>query len=95
VVTLHVHLRVSDYLAWKRTFDTVMATPAAAAVRSYRIWRGTDEPGLVVCEYTFDSRYLAEGFIYSPSLGRAIEQAAAAGSQTFLEYLQEVAFRSG
>jgi len=94
MVTLHVHLRVSDYHAWKRSFDAVMSSPAADAVGSYRIWRGGDVQSLVVCEYTFDSRGAAEAFVYNPSLGQAIERAGDSAAQTFLEYLDEVAFRS-
>ena len=94
MVTLQVHLRVSDFNAWKRSFDVVMSSPAADAVGSYPIWRGDDDQSLVVCEYTFDSRGAAEAFIHHRSLGQAIEQAGASAAQTFLEYLDEVAFLS-
>ena len=96
MVTLHVHLRVRDFLAWKRNFDDVMLSSAADAVRSYRIWRGEDDGGLVVCEYTFDSRFGAEGFVHHPLLEQAIERADDDPSApAFFEYLDEVAFRSG
>jgi hypothetical protein len=94
MVTLHVHLRVADYLAWKRNFDDVMSSSSSAdSVRSYRIWRGEDDRGLVVCEYTFDSRLAAEAFVHNPALELAIERANPSGS-AFFEYLDEVAFRS-
>ncbi len=95
MVTLHVHFHVRDFLAWKRNFDGVMSSASADVVRSYRIWRGEDERGLVVCEYTFDSRFAAEGFVHHPLLEQAIERADDPNEPTFFEYLNEVAFRSG
>jgi hypothetical protein len=94
MVTLHVHLRVGDYLAWKLVFDNVMLAPAADGVRSYRIWRGADDPSFVVCEYAFDSRSAAEAFVYDPRLAQEIERAGFPAGQTSVEYLDEVAFRS-
>lgn len=95
MVTLHVHLRVRDFLAWRRNFDDVMFSSAADSVRSYRIWRGEDDRGLVVCEYTFDSRLAAEAFVHNPLLEAAIDRANDPSGSTFFEYLDEVAFRSG
>jgi hypothetical protein len=89
--TLHVHHRIADYQAWRRSFDHAVALSPGRAIRGYRVWRGEDDAGLVIVEYTFASRRDAESFITHPEVVREL-RLASSDESLFLEYLDEVAF---
>jgi hypothetical protein len=56
MITVLVSHRVADYDEWKAAYDGIDAGPLASDVRSYRIWRGLDDPSLVIVAETFNSR---------------------------------------
>jgi hypothetical protein len=56
MTTVMIHHRVADYDRWKIEYDRIFEGPLSAAVTSYRIWRGQDDPGLVILEETYESR---------------------------------------
>ena len=53
MTTVMIHHRVADYDRWKIEYDRIFEGPRSAAVTSYRIWRGQDDPGLVILEETY------------------------------------------
>jgi len=53
MTTVMIHHRVADYDRWKIEYDRIFEGPLSAAVTSYRIWRGQDDPGLVILEETY------------------------------------------
>ena len=53
MVTLLVHHRVADYDAWRPVYDRVTSGPMGERVRSHQIWRGLDDPQLVVLVETY------------------------------------------
>ena len=54
MTTVLCHCRVADYDAWRAGSDyALQVTPG---VRTFRIWRGQDNPNLVMVEETFDTQ---------------------------------------
>ena len=90
MVTALVYHRVADYDAWKREYDRVVAGPLASDLRSHRVWRGQDDPSLVVVTQTFDSREAAEALFANETLRDEMASAGVDMSSVQIEYLDEV-----
>ena len=60
MTTVFAYHRVADYDFWRAGYARAIA--ATPEVRSYRIWRGQDDPNYVITAENFDSREVAEGF---------------------------------
>ena len=60
VLTVFVHHRVADYNTWRPEYDRVMTANWTKDIRAHRVWRGQDDPNLVIVATTFDSRQAAE-----------------------------------
>ena len=60
MITVLISHRVADYDDWKAAYDRIDSGHLASDVRSYRIWRGLDDPNLVIVAETFESREIAE-----------------------------------
>ena len=91
MTTMLINHRVADYDAWRPEFDRAMKTELAASIRSYRVWRGQDDPGLVVVANTFDSREAAEAMVNNAALREAMGRGGVIASSVRIEYLDEVA----
>ncbi len=91
MTTVLVNHRVADYDAWRPEFDRAMGAEWASDVRSYQVWRGQDDPKLVVVTNTFDSREAAEEFANSSALREAMGRAGVVESSVQIDYLDEVA----
>jgi hypothetical protein len=89
--TALVHHRVADYDAWRRVFDEVVAGPLYEVVRSHGVWRGQDDPNLVVVGETYDSRAGAEAAFSDPAGLEAMAHAGVDTSSMQIHYLDEVA----
>jgi quinol monooxygenase YgiN len=72
MVSVLIHHRVADYDSWKRGYDAIMEGPLASNVRSYRIWRGCDDPNLVILCETYESREAVDATFANPVLLEAI-----------------------
>lgn len=80
--------RVADYDAWRPGYDhAVKVTPD---VRTFRLWRGQDDPNLVAIEETFDSREVAEAAWTSAETKAAMEADGIDMSSLRVEYFDEV-----
>jgi quinol monooxygenase YgiN len=93
VVTVLISHRVADYDRWKLVYDEIAAGPLAAQVRSFRIWRGQDDPNLVILAEAYDSRAVADAVFANPDLPAAIASSGVDMSTLKVEYLDEVAAR--
>jgi quinol monooxygenase YgiN len=82
--------RVADYDAWKQGYDQALASPMSDDLRSYRIWRGQDDPNLVLVEETFDSREVAEAGFTSEEVRDAMASAGVDMASLQIEYVDEV-----
>jgi hypothetical protein len=79
--------RVRDYDFWRAGYlDAVASTPE---VRSYRIWRGQDDPNYVITAETFDSREVAERLMNSEEVKADMESDGIDMSTLIVEYLEE------
>ena len=80
--------RVADYETWRPGYDhAVKVTPG---VRTFRLWRGLDDPNLDASEETFDSREVAEAAWTSAETKAAMEADGIDMSSLRVEYFDEV-----
>ena len=91
MVTVLVHHRVADFDAWKREYEAIGASPLGAAVRSAQIWRGLDDPNLVVLAETYDSREAAGEAFNNPALPEAIAKSGVEMASMRVDFVEEVA----
>ena len=54
---------VSDFTAWKRSFDSDPAKRQQSGVRRYRVSRAVDDPKFITVDLEFDGIEAAEGFL--------------------------------
>ena len=90
MVTLLVHHRVADYDAWLPVYERVRYGPGGERVRAHLLWRGLDDPKLVVVVETFDSREDAEWSMNHPDLPSAMADAGVEMDSVRIDYLEEV-----
>jgi hypothetical protein len=91
MTTVLIYHRVADYTAWKLEYDRILSSELGSSVRSHRIWRGQDDPELVVLTETYDSREAAEAAFKNPLLPEAIAKAGVDMSSMRVDYVEEVA----
>ena len=91
MTSVFVHHRVSDYNAWQPEFDKAVKADWATAIRSYRVWRGTDDPNLLIVVNTFDSRKVAEAVMNNPALREAMGRGGVIPSSVRIDFVDEVA----
>jgi heme-degrading monooxygenase HmoA len=90
MTTLLINHRVADYEAWRPHFDRAMDAEWTSSIRSYQVWRGQDDPNLVIVVQTFDSREAAEAFSANSDLREAMGNAGVDASSVQLSYFDEV-----
>jgi hypothetical protein len=95
MTTVLVHHRVADYDVWKREYDLIVAGPLGASVRGYRIWRGVEDPNLVVVAETYESRAAADEAAAQPDLPAAFARAGVVMSSMKIDFVEEVEAGSG
>jgi hypothetical protein len=76
MTVLRIEHPVSDFAAWKRTFDSFAERRQSGGVRHYQVLRLADDPNFVLIDLAFDSREAAEAFL---TFLRGIWQSATAG----------------
>jgi hypothetical protein len=81
--------RVADYDAFRPGYDAAVEM-FSESIRSWRVWRGQDDPNLIVIEETFESREVAEGLWESPETRAAMARDGVDLSTVRIEYLDEV-----
>jgi hypothetical protein len=88
MTTVLGRFHVADYDAWRPGYDySVQVTPG---IRTYRAWRGQDDPQLVLVEETFDSREEAQAAWTSAEALAAMEADGIDMSSVTIEYFNEV-----
>lgn len=63
MIILQIEHPISDFHAWRRTFDDDPAARAQSGVRRYRVLRPLNDPHYVLTELEFDSVREAEVFL--------------------------------
>jgi quinol monooxygenase YgiN len=89
MVAVIVHHRVADYDIWRREFDHTVEG-ADATNLSYQVWRGQDDPNLVIVANTFESRKAAEAVMNSPALREAMARGGVIASSVRIDFVDEV-----
>jgi quinol monooxygenase YgiN len=88
VATVLARFQVADYDAFRPGYDRALA--AFGEIRSYRVWRGQDDPNLVVITETFDSREVAEALWTSPATREAMVNDGIDMTSLQIDYLDEI-----
>jgi hypothetical protein len=91
MTTVFVHHRVADYDRWRPEFDRAVKADWTRDVRAYRVWRGLDDPNLVMVTNTFDSRQAAEAMMNNPALREAMGRGGVIPESVRIDYVDEVA----
>jgi ribose 5-phosphate isomerase len=60
MVILQIEHLVPDFTGWKKAFDSDPLNRKQSGVRSYRIFRATDNPNYIIIELEFDNLQEAE-----------------------------------
>jgi quinol monooxygenase YgiN len=81
--------RVADFDAWRPRFAAF--ADANPDILSYRLWRGVDDPNLVVLAETFASRAAADTLLADPALQQAMVDDGVDLSSVTVDFLEEIA----
>jgi hypothetical protein len=93
MTTVFAYHCVADYDFWRAGYARAIA--ATPEVRSYRIWRGQDDPNYVITAENFDSREVAESVWTSEETKSAMKADGIDMSTVVVEYVDEAGFGSG
>jgi heme-degrading monooxygenase HmoA len=91
MTTVFIHHRVADYNAWKPEYDRAMSADWSKDIRAHRVWRGQDDPNLVIVASTFDSRQAADALMSNATLREAMGRGGVVQSSVRIEFVDEVA----
>ena len=89
MVTLAIRCRVADYDFWRPRYDAAVARDAELGVLSSRVWRGQDDPNLVVITETYVSRDSAEALMNNPEIQAEMVADGVDPSSVQLDFLDE------
>jgi quinol monooxygenase YgiN len=89
MVTLLIRCRVADYDFWRPRYDTAVARDTGLGVLSSQVWRGQDDPNLVVIIETYDSRESAEALMNNPAIQAEMVADGVDPSSVQLDFLDE------
>ena len=88
MTTVLARFRVADYDAFRPGYDEALAT--FKEIRSYGVWRGQDDPNLVVIAETFDSRDVAEELWTNQATKDAMVNDGVDMTSSHIDYLDEI-----
>ena len=88
MTTVLCRCRVADYNAWRPGYDN--AARVTPGIRTFRLWRGQDDPNLVMVEETFDTREEAQTVWTNAEVHAAMEADGVDMSSVWIEYFDEV-----
>lgn len=91
MTTVFVHHRVADYNTWRPEYDRVITEDWSKDIRTYLVWRGQDDPNLVIVATSFDSREAAERLMNNATLREAMGRGGVIQSSVRIDYVDEVA----
>ena len=77
---MFVRHEVSDYAAWRKTFDAFAPIQKKAGVINKAVYRSTDDPNDVTVIHEFHSLEEAKAFAALPELKAAMEKGGVKGA---------------
>jgi hypothetical protein len=89
MVTLLIRCRVADYDFWRPRYDTAVERDKNRGLRSSRVWRGQDDPNLVVIIETHESRASAEALMSNPEIQADMVADGVDVSSVLLDFLDD------
>lgn len=89
MTSVFVHHRVADYNSWRPEFDRAWNADWARDIRGFRVWRGTDDPNLVIVVNTFDSREAAEAVMNNPILREVMGRGGVIPSSVRIDFVDD------
>jgi quinol monooxygenase YgiN len=92
MITVFIHHRVADYDTWRPEFDRTTKADWARDLGeySYRVWRGQDDPNLVIVANTFQSREAADAAMNNPTLREAMARGGVIVSSVRVDFVNDV-----
>jgi hypothetical protein len=91
MTTVFVHHRVADYNTWRPEYDRAMTADWSKDIRAHRVWRGQDDPNLVIVASTLDSRQAAEAVMNNTTLRETMGRGGVIQSSVRIDYVEESA----
>ena len=91
MTTVFIHHRVADYNTWRPEYDRAIKADWTRDIRAHRVWRGEDDPNLVIVANTFDSRQAAEALMANATLREAMARGGVIESSVRIDFVDEVA----
>ena len=88
MTTVIASFNVADYDQWRAGYANAVGDPN---LRSWRIWRGQDNPNRVIVMETFDTRKYAEQVLTSEETRKAMTADGIDLASLTVEYLDEAA----
>ena len=88
MVTVLCACHVADFDTWLQGY--LLAVEETGDVRSFRVWRGQDDPNLVTIMEMFDSRKTAEAVMSSADVFEAMKRDGVDLSSLQVQFLDEV-----
>jgi len=93
-VRMFVRHEVSDYAAWRKSYDSFGATQKKLGVSFQAVYQSTDDPNDVTVVHDFKSLQKARAFVTSEELKAAMQQSGVKGAPT-IWYTRMTAGASG
>jgi quinol monooxygenase YgiN len=84
-----IQLKVKDFEAWKKVFDTGNDLRKSSGELSHQIYRDAGDPNMLTAIYKWDSLENAQKFAQSAELKALMEKAGVLGPPS-VTYLNEV-----
>jgi hypothetical protein len=81
--------RVADYDTFRPGYNRALDA-FSDRIRTWRLWRGQDDPNLIVIEESFETREVAEALWTDPRTEAAMKADGIDMSSVRIEYLDEV-----
>jgi hypothetical protein len=89
MVTLLIRCRVVDYDVWRPRYDTAVARDKSHGLLTSQVWRGQDDPNLVVIIETHESRASADALMANPEIQADMVADGVDLSSVLLDFLDE------
>jgi Zn-dependent oligopeptidase len=82
MATLFVRHTVSDYKAWRKTYDDFAPVQKANGVKAQAVYQAADNPNDVTVTHEFATAEAAQAFVKNDELKKAMHKAGVVGAPT-------------
>lgn len=83
MTTMFIRHTVKDYRAWRKVYDEdAPAIQKAKGVTAQAVYQSTDDPNDITVTHEFPTREVAQAFVSSDELKKAMQSAGVVGAPT-------------